>query len=215
MLRYAIIKVYCNAFNIKKYLGYKNLKSTNELRFYMILFAVTSLFWGCLSESLYGGYYNKKTFECSISNSIPNKLACPNFGKIPVKDVAKYPAGGDIYEKDYCVQGKVSLNRITENYITDVKTFNSEYLFDSFLMVYDSVCGGKPPFFGEIEFAKNIVSESKKEDRKNFTDTVRLRSGKILEGVKASVTKESVVVVDSNGNASVYRKSEVHSVDRK
>lgn len=156
----------------------------------------------------------KITFECNAINSIPNKLVCPNFGKISVAVIEKYPAGGDIYEKDYCVQGKNTVSRITENYIVDVKSFNSEYLFDSFLYVYDTVCGGKPPFFAEIEFAKKIVSEAKKEDRKKFTDTVRLRSGKTLLGVKATVTKDSVVVVDVNGNASVYRKSEVHSVDR-
>lgn len=158
----------------------------------------------------------KESNPCNAGNSIPNRLICPNMGKIPINTIMNYPSRDFSGENEYCVEGTSKIgNTFPESYITNVKKFNTEYLFDNFLYVYETVCGGKPPFFGEIEFAKNIVSEAKKEDRRNFTDTVRLRSGKILQGVKASVTKDSVVVVDSNGNASVYRKSEVHSVDRK
>jgi hypothetical protein len=49
---------------------------------------------------------------------------------------------------------------------------------------------------------------------KGFNDTVILKNGTILNGVKAVVTKDSLVVTTSEGETSVFTKKEVSEVKK-
>jgi formylglycine-generating enzyme required for sulfatase activity len=49
---------------------------------------------------------------------------------------------------------------------------------------------------------------------KGFTDTVILKNGKVLEGVKATVTKDSLVVTNPEGETSVFTKKDVSEVKK-
>ncbi len=49
---------------------------------------------------------------------------------------------------------------------------------------------------------------------KGFTDTVILKNGTVLSGVKATVTKDSLVVTNPEGETSVFTKKEVSEVKK-
>jgi hypothetical protein len=49
---------------------------------------------------------------------------------------------------------------------------------------------------------------------KGFTDTVILKNGTVLNGVKAVVTKDSLVVTTSEGETSIFTKKEVSEVKK-
>jgi len=62
--------------------------------------------------------------------------------------------------------------------------------------------------------AAMVLTTSLTAQQGGFTDSVKLKNGTILEDVKATVTKDSLVVTQPDGTTNVYTKKEVAEVKK-